>query len=73
MSNEHSAFTNFKFELGQRVQHKVDEVEGIVVRRMLVQAANGNTGPCYSVCWALGVYSEALLELELEAVDAEDD
>lgn len=72
MTNEQSAFISFKFQLGQRVQHRVDAIEGIVVRRILVQAANGNTGRCYSVCFAPGVYAEALLELELEAVEEDD-
>lgn len=71
-TNEQAAFIGFKFELSQRVQHKIDEVEGIIVRRMLIQAANGGTGRCYSVCFAPGIYVEALLEIELEAVDAEE-
>lgn len=70
--NEQDAFANFKFLLGQRVQHRIDELEGIIVQRKLVQNQHGGTGHAYWVAFGPGQYAE-VLEIELEAVDAEED
>lgn len=71
---EQQAFNNFRFALGQRVQHRVDELEGIVVQRKLVQNQHGGTGHAYVVSFGPGRNNCAeVLEVELEAVlDAED-
>lgn len=73
MNYESRAFSEFKFELGQLVRHRAEEdTVGLVVRRILVQAQNGNTGHVYSVAVAAGVYATEVLEIELEAVEGDD-
>lgn len=71
-ADEVNAFANFKFLLGQRVQHRIDELEGIIVQRKLVQNQHGGTGHAYWVAFGPGQYAEAL-EIELEAVEDSDE
>lgn len=68
IEHEQAAFRDFRFKLGQRVQHRVTEHEGVVVQRWLVQNQHGGTGHAYVVSYGPDTVVKAL-EVELEAVE----
>lgn len=70
-TNEQKAFAGFKFQLGQRVSHRVDDLEGIVVQRKLIQNQHGGTGHAYCVEFGPGQHAE-VVEIALEAAEEED-
>ena len=70
-TNERKAFADFKFQLGQRVVHRLDDLEGIIVQRKLIQNQHGGTGHAYCAAFGPGQYAE-VLEVELEAADDTD-
>lgn len=65
---ELGAFDGFKFQLGHKT---MGDEEFVVVRRILVQAANGKTGRCYDLAVGGENYFKAI-EIELEADDGDE-
>lgn len=64
LTMEQDVFGGFKFDLGQLVEHQASGAVGIVVSRILIQAATGNTGHAYEV--STGDRYIKRLEIELK-------